>query len=153
MSIEATEYVLKNLAATYGAEWDRSMGTAPLSDVKTVWAEAIGGFTQSTDAKRAILWALDNLPERCPNAIQFRNLCRQAPAVVKTALEAPKADPARVAEAMARMAPLMAAKPATRTDHKAWARRILERKDAGEIINPTSLQMARNAVNVEEEIL
>lgn len=43
---------------------------------KDVWAEELGGFA---DNKDAIAYALDNLPEHCPNVIQFREICRRAP--------------------------------------------------------------------------
>ncbi len=38
---------------------------------------------EKLDAEGRVAWALENLPERCPNVIEFRNLCRQAPAEMK----------------------------------------------------------------------
>lgn len=151
MSIEAVEYVLQRLAATYGAEWDRAIGRAPINDVKSVWLNAIGGFTQSNDAKRAIMWALDNLPERAPNAIQFRNLCLKAPAIEQKRLAPPPADPAIVADALAKISAMTAKKPAQGYDHKAWAKRIMQRVTDGELVNPTSARMAREALRLDRE--
>jgi hypothetical protein len=143
MSIEAVEYVFKRMAATYGAEWERSIGTSPISDVKTVWSEALSSFTHSDDAKRAILWALDNLPERCPNSIQFRNLCRQAPAVERKQLPAPKADPERIKAELRKLTDRFSRPCSAVTDGRDWARRIIRRHEDGEIISPAALEMAR----------
>lgn len=151
MSIEAVDYVFTRLAAEYGAAWDRSFGQAPINDVKSVWADRLSDFTQSDTTKKAILWALKNLPERCPNAIEFRNLCRQAPVQDVKALPEPKADPARVKAELAKLGPLRAELTAPKTSHdpKAWAHRILNRHKAGEKISPTVVQMARQGLGME----
>ena len=123
------EYVLAAMAASYGAAWDRSLGQAPINDVKTRWAYAIEPFLHNAAAKRAILWALDNLPERPPNAIQFRALCHQAPAVEAPRLEAPEADPARIARELAKLSEIRQA-PAQPTNND-WARRIISNHENG----------------------
>ena len=89
----AVNHVFAVMGATYGAAWDRSIGTAPIADVKTVWGDALSDFTHTDDAKRAIVWGLKNLPDTVPNARQFRTLCRQAPAKAQVMLPSPKADP------------------------------------------------------------
>lgn len=48
-----------------------------LPSAMQVWAEELGTFS---DWPEAIAHALKHLPERPPNAIQFRELCRHAPA-------------------------------------------------------------------------
>lgn len=144
-SIEAVEYVFKILAATYGASWDRSMGTAPLADVKSAWSFALSGYTHSNGAKRSIMWALQNLPERVPNAREFVALCRQAPhhePVLQ--LESPVANPERMAIELAKLEPIRHARPTE--DRGEWARRILRRHESGEKISPTVVQMARDGL-------
>lgn len=126
--IQAVEYIFAQCAATYGAAWDRSLGQAPIADVKTAWMNAIEPFRNS---KKRIVWALQNLPERVPNAIEFRNLCRQAPHADTTpALPEPKADPQRVA---AELAKLGAARDRVQHPHghKQWAHTLKARDDAG----------------------
>lgn len=138
--------VFNRLSATYGAEWDRQNGQAPQSDVKTVWEHELSGFMQSRAAMMSIAWALENLPERCPNVIQFRNLCRAAPAADVPKLPEPKADPARLAAELAKLAPLrekLAAVPAK--DCKQWARDILANTSGR---TPTVIQMANRALGV-----
>lgn len=136
--------IFRRLAATYGAAWDRSMGQAPLMDVKTAWAHELAGFTKSRDDMMAIKWALENLPERCPNAIEFKRLCAQAPAqrMVELPPIPPKADPQRVAQAI----DSLSNRPTH--DPREWARRIIARQQAGEKLNPTSAQYAKQALGM-----
>lgn len=55
-----------------------------LLNAKQVWAEELGGFS---DFPEALAYALQHLPERCPNAIRFRDLCRHAPPKNVVAIE------------------------------------------------------------------
>lgn len=55
-----------------------------LANAKQVWSEELGGFSEHPEA---IAYALENLPERMPNVIQFREICRKAPRKGYTALE------------------------------------------------------------------
>lgn len=144
---KAIDRLFERLGATYGAAWDRSLGTAPIGDVKSAWAHELAGF----DDKLGLLaWALENLPERCPNVIEFRNLARRAPVPDAPRLPEPKADPARVAAEMAKLAPVLAAARANAApvDHKAWAKRLIARHEAGERLNPTTLRFAREALGM-----
>lgn len=138
---EAVDYAFKVLGATYGAAWDRSIGTAPITDVKTIWGEAMADFCHSDDAKRAILWALKNLPDTVPNARQFRTLCRQAPAREVPALPSPKVNP-EIAAAV--IGGLKASAPTTsRFDPRAWAKAILASPQGR---SPTAIRMAKDAL-------
>jgi ribonuclease D len=150
MSIEAVDYVFRTLAATFGAEWDRALGNAPIADVKTVWLDALEPYTRTESGKRIILWALKNLPDRAPNVRQFVAICRLAPAPDVPKLPEPKADPERVKAELAKLGDLQkTVSSKSRIDPKAWADRIIDRNAAGERINPTTLSMARNARNLE----
>lgn len=141
----AVNHVFSVMEATYGAAWDRSLGTAPIGDVKTVWGEALSDFMHSDDAKRAIVWGLKNLPETVPNARQFRALCRNAPSKVPVMLPAPTVNPeiaARVIDGLRAQAVwgVELANP------KAWASRILADVAAGMKKSPAVVQMAKNAL-------
>ncbi len=148
MSLEAVDYVFSHLAAAYGAAWDRSLGTAPIADVKSFWADRLSDFTHSENAKRSILWALKNLPERVPNAIEFHKLCRAAPAPEVLQLPEPKADPERVKAELAKLGTLRTA-PSVRTDGRAWAHAILADVAAGARRSPTVVAMARLGAGLE----
>ncbi len=148
-SIRAVDHVFAVLAATYTAAWERSLGTTPISDVKTAWAYQLGQFTHSQTAKRAILWGLRNLPDTAPSAIQFRNICRMAPTAEAIALPAPAATPERVAAELAKLATLRT-KPAQDSGHgmKAWAYRLQERHKAGEKLNMNQVRCFQTALGV-----
>jgi hypothetical protein len=148
LSNQAIDRLFTRLGATYGAQWDKSLGTAPLGDVKTLWAHELSGYAGSL---HRIAWALENLPARCPNVIEFKQLCRQAPAPETPALPEPKADPERLKRELAKLGDMKATIAATpsKVDHKAWAKRIMVRYRAAERINPTVLRFAREALKSE----
>lgn len=118
---DVIDRLFDRMHATYGPEWARQIAGRPLNDVKTVWSHELSGYMNHL---AAIGYALDNLPERCPNLIQFRNLCRSAPAREVTKLEAPKADQAVVKAAIASIPAAL-----VKHDMKEWARRIVAEGD------------------------
>lgn len=134
---QAVAYVFSELAATYGSAWDRSLGQAPIADVKTKWADALESYLHSNEAKKSIMWALNNLPDRVVNAREFRTLCGHAPARVMPALPEPKADPARVAAELAKLGHIRGETVSQpKNTMKDWAFRLKARKEAGEKISP-----------------
>lgn len=143
---KAVDRLFDRLGATYGASWDRSLGSAPIADVKAVWAHELAGFA---DKLPMVAWALENLPERVPNVIEFRALVRRAPVPDAPRLPEPKADPQRVKAELAKLAPAISASrsPQTPCDHKAWAKRILARHEGGERLNATTLRFAKEAID------
>lgn len=144
---QAIDRLFTRLGATYMAQWDRALGSAPLGDVKTLWAHELSPFANSL---HRIAWALENLPPRCPNVIEFKQLCRQAPAPDVPELPEPKADPERLKQELSKLGDLKAKLATdTRVDHKAWAKRIMANYHAGQRINPTVLRFAREALRSE----
>jgi hypothetical protein len=139
---KAIDRLFKRLAATYGAAWDRSLGESPIGDVKTVWAHELSAYANSL---HRIAWALENLPERCPNVIEFKKLCYSAPSPEALKLPEPKADPARLAAELAKLAPLREklSAPAQRVDYKQWARDLLANPSSG---TPATIAMAKRAL-------
>jgi hypothetical protein len=81
--------------------------------------------------------------------IEFKQLCRQAPAPDVPALPEPKADPDRLKRELAKLADIKKIAVSDRVDHKSWAKKIVARYTAGERINPTSLRFAREALRHE----
>jgi hypothetical protein len=147
LTTQAIDRLFTRLGATYGAQWDKSLGNAPVSEVKTLWAHELAPFATSL---HRVAWALENLPARCPNVIEFKQLCRQAPAPDVPALPEPKADPERLKRELSKLGEVKAKlKSDSKVDHKAWAKRIIARYTAGERINPTSLRFAREALRHE----
>lgn len=147
LSLKAIDRLFQRLNATYGSDFlGRYKGT-PDNDIKTVWAHELGGFE---DHLHSMAWALDNLPERAPNVVEFRNLCRKAPAADVPKLPEPKADLARVAAELAKLAPTRAAiVNGAPFDHRAWAYRLQARDESGEILNMTVKTFYRQALGLE----
>ena len=142
---KAIDRLFERLAATYGQEFSRKFDGVNLSAVKSSWAHELSGFDSQLEA---VAWALENLPERAPNVIEFRNLCRKAPAQDVPRLPEPKADPERVKTELSKLTPIREAaiKSGESYDPKAWARQIMARYVACERINPTTLRFAREAL-------
>lgn len=136
--------LFERLSMTYGIAWDNSIGTAPLNEIKSFWMNQLSGFMQSKESMMAISWALNHLPERPPNLVQFKNLCYQAPAVEKPQLPSPPADSERVKQELAKLGAMNKLK----SDPKDWARKILGDYDDGVKKSPTVVQMARDALKV-----
>jgi hypothetical protein len=145
LSTEVMDRLFTRLSLIYGAAWDRSLGGAPIADIKTCWADELAGF-DSKDGLMAVSWALQNLPDRCPNVLEFRALVRRAPGPVLVALQAPKADPVVVAAALERQLQVKAAMSSGLYNPKEWAKRLVARAEAGERVRPIALMFAKQAL-------
>lgn len=147
LPLVAVNRLFDRLTATYGRDFLARFDGLEQADLKSLWTHELAGFS---DKLGMIAWALENLPERAPNVIEFRNLARRAPVPDAPRLPEPKADPARVAAELAKLAPTLAAAraPTGGIDNKAWAKRLIARHDGGERLNPTTLRFAREALGM-----
>ena len=74
--------LFQRLIGVYGREFSGQFSNVEdgvdigLINAKEVWAEELGGFAENSEA---IAYALKHLPDRAPNVIKFRDLCRHAP--------------------------------------------------------------------------
>jgi hypothetical protein len=139
---EWTDRIFDKLTLVYGQAFLRRWADIDLNAVKSDWGHELSGFAHHP---KAIAWALQNLPaDKPPTVLEFKFLARRAPPDELPRLEAPKADPDRVAEELAKLAPIKAAP--RRGPNTDWARRIMERQADGEILNPTTARLAREAL-------
>jgi hypothetical protein len=146
LPLKAIDRLFERLASTYGSEWTARWMGQDEAKVKTVWAHELAAYSNNLEA---IAFALENLPPRSPNCIEFKQLCRAAPRKDNApAIEFVKADPDRVQAEMAKLREVLKSKPATSYDPKAWARIILDRHAAGEPIRVVNLRFAREALGV-----
>lgn len=145
LSAETIDRLFIRLSATYGAAWDRNMGSSPIADVKTVWAHELSGFASRL---HDVAWALEHLPERSPNVLEFKAICRRAPAPEMPRIEVAMADPELVKAELAKLQPLKQGFVAQRED-KGWARALVKRAEAGDPIRPLALKFARQALGLE----
>ena len=147
LSLKAVDRLFERMALTYGKQFADMYSNVDPSSVKTLWSYELAAYAGSL---HRIAWALENLPARCPNVIEFKQLCRQAPAPETPALPEPKADPERLKQELSKLGDLRAKFGTdTRVDHKAWAKRIMANYHAGQRINPTVLRFAREALRSE----
>lgn len=146
LPLKAIDRLFDRLSATYGTEWaNRWQGLDDVA-VKSLWAHELSGFAGRLSA---IAWALENLPARSPNAIEFKHLCRCAPTPDQPRLPAAKADPERLKSELSKLSEVRAKAVASSVDHKAWARRIMGRYEGGDRLNPTTLRFAKEALRAK----
>lgn len=140
--------IFEKLTLCYGQSFLARWRDIDLGRVKSDWCFELSGYE---NAPSAIAFALSNLPpDHPPTVLQFKALCRQAPAADTPRLPEPKADPQRVKAEMAKLADLRKVSAADSSAHepKAWARRIIDRHAHGAKINRSALQMARDALRM-----
>ncbi|MGD9599961.1 MAG: hypothetical protein AB7P94_16675 [Steroidobacteraceae bacterium] len=135
---DVVDQLLRRLVATYGRRFWLQYEGAEASDVRAIWSRELGGYTERQDA---ISWAFDNLPEQPPNAIEFRNLCRRAPAPTTPALPLPPADPVRAAALVEQVRQMFATSRSV--DGLAWARDAIAKAERGEHVSACTLRAAR----------
>ena len=137
--------IFRKLTLVYGRDFMGRWEGLSASDVKTDWGHELAGFDRCPEA---VKWALQNLPAgKPPTVIDFRDLCRKAPMPEVQRIPVPSANPEIVAAVMQRLqaARETALEP---VDHKAWAKRVIARNEAGEQLNQTTLRFAREALGI-----
>jgi len=141
---KAIDRLFDRLMATYGNEWTNRWQGLDSQSVKSLWAHELSGYSNRLEA---IAWALENLPPRSPNVIEFKQLCRLAPMPDVPKLPEPKADPERVKAELAKLKVMVNAPQQTSAvDPKAWAKRIVARHESGDRITPTTLRVALDSL-------
>lgn len=145
LPIAAVERLFDRLSMTYGTEFKNKWSGFPLSEVKTAWGYELAQFA---DNLNAIGWALQNLPDRCPNLIEFKSLCKQAPRPDNLQLNAPKA-PAEIVDNEISKIVMRLAKPQTdNVDHKRWAKRLRDRHAKGENLSVYQIKCYKTALDM-----
>ena len=140
-----TDRIFTKLTLAYGRDFISRWEGIELNDVKSDWSHELSGFEAHPES---IAYALANLPQKPPSVIEFRSIARRAPQIDAPRLEAPKADPAKVAAEIAKQTGLREAL-APKQNQKEWAQRILAREQAGEKIRPIALRFAKEALGME----
>lgn len=134
------------LTVRYGAPFLDRWRDLDLAVVKGDWARELSGFAGNLEALR---YALDHLPDKPPNVIEFRKIANGGPAPTvpeDRRIECSAAGKERIAAELEKLAPVIAG--AGRVDDgKEWARRIIA-NDAAGIRSRSSLplKMARAAL-------
>lgn len=127
--------MFSRLASLYGASFGRQWDGTNIDEVKSTWAEKLGGFTSGNIAS-----ALKDCDDRQypPNLPQFLELCRDAARreVLRfESLPAPAADPKIIRQATKAI-------ERRNFDPHGWAKELRERYQAGEILYSRQIEMA-----------
>ncbi len=144
LSLQAVDRLFDRLTATYGRQFLSLYEGLDVNAVKTVWASELGGFSNNLNA---LAWALENLPARVPNAIEFKFLCRLAPTPEVQRITEPAANPARLRAELAKLGEIVK-QDVGPSNSRDWARRIMARAEGGERIAPCTLLFARQALGL-----
>lgn len=106
------ERIFARMTGVYGREFTGQFATGMVNgmdpgieNAKEVWAEELGCLV---DRPEAIGWGLSNLPEKVPNAIRFRELCRGAPKPAEPLQLSHQLSPERKAENREQLRKIMA---------------------------------------------
>jgi hypothetical protein len=123
--------IFLRLQGIYGREFtaqfsviDQTTGIdVGLENAKQTWGEELATFS---DWPEAISYALRNLPEKAPNVIRFRELCRHGPKKINYAMlpMKPTSEEREKNKDVAKVM-LKGILPSRAKDHKDWARKLL----------------------------
>jgi len=140
LSTTVTDRLFSALFNIYGSQWLHQWKDNDLNEVKSLWSDQLGFFADHLDA---IAWALDHLPDRVPNLVQFKRLCLEAPRAPKVqAIEWQVSAP--IPEAIAQQ--LRKVTAPRKVDHKAWAKNILKDVENGGKRSAISVRFAKEAL-------
>ena len=152
LPMPAVERLFQRLALTYGSQFARMWDGTSSAEVKTIWAHELALFANNLPA---IGWALENLPERCPNLIQFKNLCKQAPRPETAKLDYAKADAQVVDKEIAKIAAEAIQAPKNdrgNVDHRAWAKKLAQRHLDGEVLTNVQVKLYKAALEEKNDL-
>lgn len=133
------------LAAAYGVAWERSLGDAPIDEVKAAWVSNLKGL----DAKQ-LRYGAEHLPPKPPNVFEFRAICKSAPMPPTPQLPRPVPTQEKLnsfGDWKARM--VDALRENAKQDPKEWARRLQERHQKGEKLTPWQIQCYQEALGMK----
>lgn len=138
------ERLFSRLSAMYGAAFGRQWEGTNLPDVKSVWAEKLGGFNAAQ-----IGAALNSCDERPypPNLPEFIDLCRQVARRQGGSSAQPQAPQLSGQERIERSEQL--AKAAAKDegyDWRGWANHLKSEYLAGVCLHPMQIEMASSAM-------
>lgn len=142
-SMNTVDFIFARLTARYGDDWTRKWEGIDAASIKADWAHVLAGVHVN-----AIVYALEYLPpDRPPTSAAFRDVCRRAPAPEAPRLEAPKADPARVARELRR---LMTLRERERPTPAQAAEVLMNREQRGERLTEFQRQFWRDVLREHE---
>lgn len=142
------ERLFDRLATKYGRAFMARYEGLEARAVHSDWSDELRDY-DNRKGYEIIHWALQHLPERPPNSIQFHNLCRQAPIDRSMALPPPDGKPLTEEQRRVLREAIQAiAKPRPEGKDLTWAHRVMGRAKAGEKCSSIAVRMAKEALGV-----
>lgn len=138
--------IFMKLSVTFGRDFLMRWEGVPLPDVKRDWAHELSGFQQNPGA---IAHGLEHCVTlaKPPTVHEFKAACLRRPNPAPVALlDAPPADPQRVAAEVSRWGHLRQAAPVH--GDRCWAKNIVERYTQGAKVGIYALKAAREVVGM-----
>jgi len=146
LPLQAVDRLFARLQATYGRDFTSKYEGIEIGLVKSSWAHELAGFAGQLGS---IAWALENLPDRAPNVIEFRAICRRAPAADVPRIEHSPAGKARIEEELKKLGPNFRERAGRSGGNKEWAPRLIRAHEDGQRSRSSApLQMARQALGL-----
>ena len=149
LPLNVIDRLFDRLLATYGRQWLQIWEGLDSNAIKALWGHELAAYTTRL---KAIAWALENLPARAPNVIEFKALCRQAPVEVTLQLPPPMVDPELVDAEILKMAAAAMKPPVNERghiDHKRWARKLKTAHGNGMSLSLLQVKSYKTALNLE----
>ena len=115
LPLKVIDRLFDRLMATYGRDWVSKWDGIDVGMVKSIWSHELSAYSENLEA---IGWALENLQQRCPNVIEFKQLCKQAPRLSNLSLDAPKAPADVVDKEIAKIVASAFKKPVDERGHQ-----------------------------------
>jgi hypothetical protein len=145
LPIEWVDKLFQKFGLIYGVDVARRYQGLDPAEIKRQWQEALAGFK---DNPAAIKFALDHLPpDRCPNVLQFRDLCRQAPPKQMLKLDLGKANKEVVDNEIRKLV----ADAFIVNNHLDWAYKLKKRHESGERLSATQIKAYQEALNAQHK--
>lgn len=124
--------IFDKLTLAYGRNFLGQWEGMDLNNVKSDWCHELSSYQRMPEA---IAFALQNLPDRPINVIEFRKIAKAAPLPDVPRIEAVRANPARIAAELGKLAPLRVDHATGKRSDTAWAERLKAKDEA----NPRSV--------------
>lgn len=145
LSLKTVDYLFARFSAIYGSEFANKWAGQDSDAVKAAWAYTLADYDNN---QPRIKWALEHLPERPPNALQFRALCALAPE--QNGLQAIAKDEPMTFSKEVRDAIVAGMSAPAPQEHgmKQWAHDLKARADNGEKLGMNQIRCYKNALGL-----
>lgn len=141
LSSQAVDQIFAQLTTAWGRNFLAQYEGQDLQTVKGYWANTLAGLEKRP---YAIAYAIDNLPAKQMNALEFRDLCRRAPLPAVAYLPPPKPNPERARAALREIRQAFTVEK----DPLDWARKLQARDQAGERLTLAQRESYRTALKL-----